>query len=133
MRTLLDGLAIGDAFGDRFFFDQRPYQQDVWQIPAAQRPLPHSPWLYSDDTQMALSIAQVLARVGTIDQDVLAQSFADHFERSRGYRPAMYELLPRIRAGRSWRTAALQLFSGSWSFGNGGTMRIAPLGAYFPA
>jgi ADP-ribosylglycohydrolase len=31
----------------------------------------------------------------------------------------------------SWREAAASLFGGEGSFGNGGAMRVAPLGAYF--
>src|SRR5262249_23080710 len=66
-----------------------------------------------------------------INQDALAQSFGDHFERSRSYGLAMYTLLPMLQQGVSWQTAAKMLFSGQGSFGNGAVMRVAPLGAYF--
>jgi ADP-ribosylglycohydrolase len=80
---------------------------------------------------MALSVVETLARHGRIDQDALAHSFGARFERGRGYGAAMYELLPQLRAGVPWRAAARSLFGGQGSYGNGGAMRIAPLGAYF--
>ena len=51
----LDGLSIGDAFGERFF---GPREQAVQQI--LRRELPDTPWFYTDDTEMALSIMDIL-------------------------------------------------------------------------
>lgn len=126
----LEGLALGDAFGDRLFFDTYQ-QQGVEGDPFADRRPPGGRWGYTDDTQMALSVVETLAHLGRIDQDALAHSFGSRFERSRGYGPAMYELLPQLRAGVPWQTVSRALFGGQGSFGNGGAMRIAPLGAYF--
>jgi ADP-ribosylglycohydrolase len=125
-RAALDGLSVGDAFGERFF---APLSIVMGLV--EQRALPRPPWEYTDDTQMALSIVEVLRRFDGIDQDALARSFADHFELARGYGPAMYRLLPAIRRGEPWRETARALFAGQGSFGNGAAMRIAPLGAYF--
>jgi ADP-ribosylglycohydrolase len=97
----------------------------------AQRALPGPPWLYTDDTEMALSIVGTLARFERVNQDWLAQSFASHYDVHRGYGPAMHRLLAQIREGQPWREAASRLFSGQGSFGNGAAMRVAPLGAYF--
>ena len=130
-RTSLNGLSVGDAFGDRIFFESRAFQADIFDTPLVHRPLPAGRWDYTDDTQMALSLVEVLLQHGGIDQDALARSFADHFERWRGYGPAMYDLLPRLRAGQDWRSAAHALFGGLGSFGNGAAMRVAPLGAFF--
>ncbi|GHO88714.1 ADP-ribosylglycohydrolase family protein [Dictyobacter formicarum] len=80
---------------------------------------------------MALSIVSILRQHGSIRQAELAESFAEHYEGSRAYGPSMHYLLRSIRAGTPWREAAAQQFSGQGSFGNGGAMRIAPLGAYF--
>ena len=125
-RAALDGLSVGDAFGERFF---APLSIVMGLV--EQRALPRPPWEYTDDTQMALSIVEVLRRFDGIDQDALARSFADHFELARGYGPAMYRLLPAIRRGEPWRETARALFAGQGSSGNGAAMRIAPLGAYF--
>jgi ADP-ribosylglycohydrolase len=127
----LEGLALGDAFGDRLFFDNYSFQRSLAEEPFADRRLPGGRWTYTDDTQMALSVVETLARHGRIDQDALARSFGARFERGRGYGAAMYDLLPQLRAGVPWQSAARGLFGGQGSYGNGGAMRIAPLGAYF--
>ena len=80
---------------------------------------------------MALSLVEILAEHDEINQDALADSFVNRFERHRGYGPAMYDLIPQLGQGGAWRTASRSLFNGSGSFGNGGAMRVAPLGAYF--
>jgi ADP-ribosylglycohydrolase len=129
--TSLDGLSVGDAFGDRIFFEFRTFQAEVFELPLALRPLPAGRWSYTDDTQMALSIVDVLTHYGSIDQDALARSFGERFERGRGYGAAMYELLPQLRVGHPWQAAATALFGGQGSYGNGAAMRVAPLGACF--
>jgi len=122
----LQGLCCGDAFGERFFIP------DSVAIPLiAQRSLPAPPWMFTDDTMMAISIVAILEEHGGIDQDHLASSFAKLYDSSRGYGPAMHELLRRIRHGADWRDESSALFDGQGSFGNGSAMRVAPLGAYF--
>lgn len=123
MQWSLEGLSTGDAFGDRLFFSRR-------DADATERVLPSAVWEYTDDTQMALSIVETLKQFGRIDQDFLAASFGNRFERQRGYGTAMYKLLPVINA-KNWKTLSTQLFHGQGSYGNGGAMRVAPLGAYF--
>lgn len=128
VRLALDGLSIGDAFGERFMrenirmhlLDDEPF-------------LTPGPWPYSDDTAMALGIVEVLDRHGRIEQDVLAQAFARRFrsEPWRGYGPGMIRLLSSVAEGGIWQLEAKTLFSGMGSFGNGSAMRVAPVGAYF--
>jgi ADP-ribosylglycohydrolase len=117
----LEGLSVGDAFGEMFFF----------RSPAG-RDLPEGPWRWTDDTHMALSIVEVLKNCGRIDQDALAGAFAERFmqEPWRGYAGGAKKLLTRIAVGEDWRTAAALLFGGG-SYGNGGAMRAAPIGGFF--
>lgn len=121
----LDGLSIGDAFGEQYF------GLSPWPRIEA-RVLPDGPWRHTDDTAMACSIVEVLSRVGRIDQDALAERFAERFSREphRGYGGGAYRLLTEIAQGAPWREASSALFHGG-SFGNGGAMRAAPIGAYF--
>ncbi|HET8844010.1 MAG TPA: ADP-ribosylglycohydrolase family protein [Ktedonobacteraceae bacterium] len=130
MRALLslEGLSVGDALGERFFF-----RGSRAPIMIARRELPPPRWDYTDDTRMALSIVAILHEYGEIDQDALAAHFAKLYveEPRRGYGPAMHDLLPALHFGHSWREQASALFGGMGSFGNGAAMRIAPLGAYF--
>lgn len=125
-RCSLEGLSVGDAFGQRFF--QHP---DVLESLIAARALPSQPWPFTDDTQMALSIVSILRQYGAIEQDHLAQSFAKRYDSRRGYGLAMHGLLAQIRDGESWDKAARSLFAGQGSYGNGAAMRVAPVGAYF--
>ncbi|MGP3977884.1 ADP-ribosylglycohydrolase family protein [Streptomyces sp. 8N114] len=121
----LRGLAVGDALGSQFF------------VPAnlsclRRRELPPGHWQWTDDTEMAASVVAVLAAHGHIDQDALAASFSEHHDFDRGYGPAVNRMLRLIRQeGGDWRELAASLFEGQGSWGNGGAMRVAPLGAWF--
>lgn len=125
-RCALEGLSVGDAFGDKMFLPP-PILVQVLDA----RKLPTPPWYFTDDTNMALSIYFVLRKFAGIDQDKLARSFADHYDRARGYGMAMRSLLPALRQGGSWRTLAPTLFGRKGSYGNGAAMRVAPVGGYF--
>jgi len=82
---------------------------------------------------MAISIVQNLKLHGYVDQDALAKRFARRFEREpdRGYGKMTRIQLREINAGAKWRDMAANAFGGQGSMGNGGAMRVAPLGAYF--
>ena len=54
-RKALEGLSVGDALGERFF---GPALEVLKRIDA--RLLPPGPWSWTDDTQMALSIVDIL-------------------------------------------------------------------------
>lgn len=103
----LEGLSIGDAFGEQFF-----HQPDLTADRIASHTLPLPPWPYTDDTQMALSIVSVLRQYGTIEQDRLMESFAEQYDPSRGYGPSLHRLLRSIRAGNPWREATAEQFAG---------------------
>ncbi|WNI16365.1 ADP-ribosylglycohydrolase family protein [Actinacidiphila sp. ITFR-21] len=125
-RDCLNGLAVGDAFGARFFVPGN--------LPALRaRHLPEAPWPWTDDTEMACGLLLTLLRDGALDQDRLAESFARHHDVDRGYGPAVNRLLRLVRQGESWRELAAGLFDGRGSWGNGAAMRVAPLGAWFAA
>lgn len=125
-RESLDGLSIGDAFGESLFRNSPNVARILRNCEIAG-----DLWQYTDDTEMALSIVEVLFRCGEIDQDRLAENFGRYFQPKRGYGGAMCELLPKFRFGHSWRKEAKKLFHGAGSCGNGAAMRVAPLGAYF--
>ncbi len=122
----LEGLSIGDAFGEQFFV----HPDEVEPLIQA-RTLPAPPWEWTDDTLMALSIQESLRLHGRVAPDQLALSFAHRYEGFRGYGAAMHRLLHLIREGTPWAEASPAQFSGQGSYGNGSAMRVAPLGAYF--
>jgi ADP-ribosylglycohydrolase len=125
-RLSLDGLSIGDAFGERFF---GPSGEALRRI--SRRELPDAPWSYTDDTEMALSIVEMLEERGAIDQDVLAKRFATRMQFHRNYGQGAYTVLCGVKEGLDWRLLAQIGFRGMGSFGNGAAMRVAPLGAFF--
>jgi ADP-ribosylglycohydrolase len=124
----LDGLSVGDAFGQQFF---SPHQI-VTRLRIEDDAIPDPPWFHTDDTEMAICLVQVLSRHGRIDQDDLAQTFARRYmnDPERGYGSGARKLLVEIYSGASWRAASAKLFGGG-SLGNGAAMRVAPLGAFF--
>lgn len=127
-RASLNGLSAGDGFGERFFW------LDVGLTAALrQRILPEPPWRYTDDTVMALSIVEVLEARGHIDQDLLASAFSAKYaaDPNRGYGISAHTVLGQIAQGTDWQSASRAAFDGEGSFGNGGAMRAAPIGAYF--
>ena len=123
----LDGLSVGDALGETCF------RTHNWE---AIQEDPHAttrgPWSFTDDTAMALGIYETLEECGGIDQDRLAQRFADRYRAQpwRGYGAGAHRLLEQIGSGTDWRSATECVFPGG-SYGNGSAMRIAPLAGYF--
>jgi ADP-ribosylglycohydrolase len=137
-RLSLEGLSVGDAFGERFFVypSDRAQRTDVPYFDAyhaiiEQQTAPPPPWLSTDDSEMARSIVAILRQYGHIDQDALIKSFVAHYTPARGYGPAMHRLMRQIGSGADWRSAAGNLFEGQGSYGNGAAMRVAPVGAFF--
>ncbi len=124
----LQGLACGDCFGESFFL---PRNEALDLI--ARRQLPVSPWPFTDDTLMAVSILNTLRDHGQIPPASLARSFTDLDDPDRGYGPAMHGHLLRLAivGADHWQREAQALFEGRGSFGNGAAMRVAPLGAFF--
>jgi ADP-ribosylglycohydrolase len=122
----LEGLSVGDAFGERFFVHPEMVEGFIHA-----RATPAPPWPFTDDTMMALSVVETLGRHGGIQPNDLALSFANRYEGSRGYGPAMHGLVARLRAGECWSQAAPSLFCGEGTYGNGAAMRVAPVGAYY--
>lgn len=116
-RLAIEGLAVGDAYGNHHGNNPRKHGAPVWG--------------FSDDTLMALSIVENLRKHGEIDQDALAQSFASRWDGKRGYGRGVTRLLKRIQEGADWHEASSGMFDGQGSYGNGAAMRVAPIGGYF--
>ncbi|MFF3934685.1 ADP-ribosylglycohydrolase family protein [Streptomyces phaeofaciens] len=125
----LDGLVLGDAFGDSWFTRSDEDAEHLW----ATRTLRPAPWPWTDDSAMAFVLFAHLTAHGEILPDALAREFAAAYERDpdRKYGPSMHGVLRRIGEGEDWRTVTAGQFGGQGSHGNGAAMRVAPLGAWF--
>jgi len=123
----LEGLAIGDAFGQMFSAAPRAARTRV-----QENRLPPRPWCRTDDTEMALAIVEVLNRFGRIDQDALARRFAERFddEPDRGYGKMARIILRSVLRGGDWKRASAMAFGEAGSKGNGGSggMNDDPMG-----
>ena len=147
----LEGLSVGDAFGEGFFMsvelatrmlpsgllDEVPFELEGTRalqllIDTRRTQFIETPWKWTDDTAMTLEIVANLREFEKINPDALAKRFAQRYldDTSRGYGGAMHSLLPELRQ-LDWRVEAPKLFEGTGSFGNGAAMRAAPIGAYF--
>jgi len=80
---------------------------------------------YTDDTQMMIGILETLMEKGRFDPAVCAVRFQENFDPSRGYGRRIFGVMERIRQGIPWNEV------GTDSFGNGGAMRIAPIGCFY--
>jgi ADP-ribosylglycohydrolase len=122
----LEGLALGDAFGETFFGERADER-------VGARELRGAPWRWTDDTAMAVSVVETLLVCGRVDQDDLAERFVSRYVRdpARGYGSGTHSALSDIHAGRHWHQTSHAQFAGRGSFGNGAAMRAAVVGAWF--
>jgi ADP-ribosylglycohydrolase len=123
-----EGCLLATALGDAI---AAPYEGGVmerllWRVLGKRKGL----YRWTDDTQMTLDVAASLIRVNGIDQDDLAKRFAQSYAWSRGYGPAASRTLKQIKRGMRWQDAAVSKYPDG-SFGNGGAMRVAPIGLFF--
>jgi len=121
------GSALGDAVGEIAFVHIR--EKSLSDFLEGSEPL-----TYTDDTAMALGIAESLLRMNGIDQQDLGDTFRRNFENEpwRGYGsgpPVIFSIVKKT--GISYVEAAKSLFGGRGSLGNGATMRIAPVGLFY--
>lgn len=129
-RLALEGLSVADAFGEQLLHagpNGRDLMLGTRTAPVGRR------WMWTDDTAMALSIVEILAARGEIDEAALAAAFARRYrsDPARGYGRGAHQVLAELGAGVPHDVAARLLFGGEGSCGNGGGMRSAPIGAYF--
>jgi poly(ADP-ribose) glycohydrolase ARH3 len=119
------GLALGDALG-------APYEGGLverltWQAIGLSRP---GTLRYTDDTEMAVGLAESLLACGGFDADHLARTWAARASGDRGYGGGALAVLKLIHQGVAWQDANRRVFPDG-SFGNGGAMRALPIGLYY--
>lgn len=123
----LIGSALGDAIGELAFRFKSKVRLDA-EIHAC------SLLQYTDDTAMAMGVAQCLIEKKTIDPEHLGQIFHRNFKNEswRGYASGPPSIFIKVETeGIRYTEAASMLFRGKGSFGNGAAMRVAPVGLFF--
>jgi poly(ADP-ribose) glycohydrolase ARH3 len=121
------GSALGDAIGELAFWrsDEARLRSKIAQSDVL---------VYTDDTAMAIGLAEAITQLGWLDEQHLGDTFRANYKREpwRGYAmgpPTVFRMVER--RGMSYSEAARSLFGGQGSFGNGAAMRIAPVGLFF--
>ena len=121
------GSALGDAIGELAF---QCREEASLRSEIAQRNV----FVYTDDTAMAIGLAESITQVGEVDPQHLGDTFRANFKREpwRGYASGPPTVFSRVeKYGMSYEEAARRLFGGQGSFGNGAAMRIAPVGLFY--
>jgi len=126
----LFGLAVGDATGAPY--EGLPGDMIFRMGPAlsiVETPSEKTRY-YTDDTQMAIGVAETLIECGGIREEVLCSAFARNYDPARGYGQGARRVIEAMITGEDWHGLAQSLFPGG-SLGNGAAMRVAPVGLMF--
>jgi poly(ADP-ribose) glycohydrolase ARH3 len=129
-RGCLLGLAAGDALGGKFEAQSADAIRARFPNVEALIGYPQEEIWYTDDTQMAIGVAETLVAHGVIVEERLCEAFVANYVPSRGYGRGARAVLDAMEDGRDYRAVAEQYFPGG-SFGNGAAMRVAPVGLFF--
>ncbi|MCG3226215.1 MAG: ADP-ribosylglycohydrolase family protein [Candidatus Heimdallarchaeota archaeon] len=124
----LIGSALGDSIGQLAFShsNSEALKQEIEQLSVLN---------YTDDTAMALGIAEsLIINRGKINSEHLGKTFHENYlrEPDRGYAigpPSIFSMVDKQNL--TYIQAASKLFDRRGSFGNGASMRIAPVGLFF--
>ncbi len=119
------GLATGDALGAPY--EGGLLERLVWRVIGRTS---DGCLRWTDDTQMALDLAESLLQEDGVRLQALAKRFAASYRRSRGYGPGAARVLKRIRRGEPWETASKAVYA-EGSYGNGAAMRSPVLALFF--
>lgn len=125
------GLAVGDALGSHFEGQPSGWIQNRYaNAEDLIKNPPEAPWNYTDDTQMAIGVAEALLKDHEIVEESLCEAFVTNYVPSRGYGRGARVVLDAMREGQNYKHWTNELFPGG-SFGNGAAMRVAPVGLHF--
>ncbi|HEX2474925.1 MAG TPA: ADP-ribosylglycohydrolase family protein [Lacipirellulaceae bacterium] len=125
------GLAVGDALGAHFEGSSADFIAHRYRKASdlIENPPPGELW-YTDDTQMAIGVAETLVTCGHIDEVEICRRFAANYVPQRGYGRGARIVLEAMAQGDDHKWLAANSFPGG-SFGNGAAMRVAPVGLMF--
>jgi poly(ADP-ribose) glycohydrolase ARH3 len=121
------GSALGDAIGELAFHNTN-IERLSYKLELVKE------LIYTDDTAMAIGIAESLLEKGHLDPEHLGETFQKNFHHEpwRGYASGPPTIFAAVtQTGTTYVEAAKSLFGGRGSFGNGAAMRVAPVGLIY--
>lgn len=125
---VLKGISIGDAFGESFFGETSTILECIHR-----KEMPETTWDFTDDTIMSIAVFEQLYTNRTIVQSELIKQFIinHNLDPYRGYGATARRVLREIDEGEDWQVVSKRVFEGMGSMGNGASMRVGPIGAYY--
>lgn len=124
------GLAVGDALGGKLEAQSADRIRSRFPTTDDLIDYPQEEIWYTDDTQMAVGLAEALIECGQVVEEVLCRAFVANYTPSRGYGRGARAVLDAMEDGQDYQQVADEYFPGG-SFGNGAAMRVAPVGLLF--
>lgn len=124
------GLAVADALGGKFEAQSAEAIRARFRTTESLIVYPREEIWYTDDTQMAIGVAEALVERGEVVEEALCRAFVANYVPSRGYGRGARAVLEAMEDGLDHRQVAERHFPGG-SFGNGAAMRVAPVGLLF--
>ncbi len=125
-RGAMLGTAIGDAIGRSRESRGISSQDEIEQLAKEKELL-----RYTDDTQQMVSLAEMLAEKGGFDGKFFGERLVENFNPARRYGPGSTKVIRAIERGQKWSEPASSLYGGEGSYGNGSSMRTAPVGLFY--
>jgi len=124
-RGVLLASSLGDAIGELAF----KFRKKDELIGAIKR---KKMFIYTDDTAMAIALAEYLLENEDINPEDLGKKFLLAYQKEpwRGYGPGPPRIFSLTKRGLSFKEAATSIYPGG-SFGNGAAMRVMPAALYF--
>ena len=82
---------------------------------------------------MAIAVYEQLEKNQAINQEQLAKAFSLNHDKdvNRGYGATARRILRAIGEGQDWKEISKGVFEGMGSMGNGASMRVSPIGAFY--
>lgn len=122
-RGALLGTFVGDALG--MPFEGAPPASVPEQLEMLDARLGRG--TYTDDTQMAIALAESLLERDGVEEEHIGRSFLAAYDPQRGYGSGTRAVLALIADGVPALDAAARVCDARGSLGNGAAMRIAPI------
>ena len=125
------GILLGTAAGDILGAGVEGFSREQIVVTHGEvrdfKPTSRGFGCYTDDTEMALALAQSIVDCNGVDGEHCSKLYADYYNPQRGYGGGAHQVLKALKDGADFRDTGRMSFSDG-SFGNGGAMRIAPVG-----